>query len=78
MVPVTKTWAELGIRGVPETRPLEHFARLALQVLEQVEHGPTLFVRLPAAEQLAILGPAKARGLPIGAHPPRGPRAGHG
>lgn len=45
-VPSTRTWAELGIRGVPETRLV-------------VEKGPAIFARLPEEQQLHILGPAK-------------------
>jgi len=46
MLPVTKTWAELGFPGVPETRI-------------EVQRGPDLFAKLPAAEQREILGPAR-------------------
>ncbi len=46
MVPVTKSWGELGVPGARETRV-------------EVERGPDVFAKLPAAEQQAILGPAK-------------------
>jgi SPP1 gp7 family putative phage head morphogenesis protein len=46
MIPVTKSWAELGFPGVPDARPV-------------IEPGEEAFRRLPAADQLAVLGPAK-------------------
>lgn len=47
-VPVTKTWAELGIAGVPETRVRE-------------EPGAERFWKLSEAEQVKIVGPTKLR-----------------
>lgn len=45
-LPLTKLWADLGVRGVPETR----FQPVA---------GETLFARLPASRQREVLGPGK-------------------
>jgi len=45
MVPLTKTWKELGFEGVPETRV-------------EVEPGELLFAKLPEEQQRAILGNA--------------------
>jgi hypothetical protein len=45
MVPVTKTWEELGFKGIPEARP-------------QVEKGVDLFEKLPDADKEKILGKA--------------------
>lgn len=45
MVPLTKSWADLGFPDVTETRP-------------QVTLGPVLFAKLSPAEQERILGPA--------------------
>ena len=45
-VPVTKSWEELGISGVEESRPA-------------IESGPDWFERQPEAVQQSILGPAK-------------------
>lgn len=47
MVPKTKSWRELGFGSTPDS--------------VQIESGPALFRRLPAADQEAILGPAKFR-----------------
>lgn len=46
MVPLTKTWAELGAPDVPETRV-------------ELDEGPNLFDELDEADQLAVLGRAK-------------------
>ena len=46
MVPVSKPWADLGFEGVKETRV-------------ELEPGPDVFGRLPAAAQRRILGPGK-------------------
>jgi SPP1 gp7 family putative phage head morphogenesis protein len=46
MLPRTKSWADLGFHGIPDGRP-------------PLEDGPTLFSRLPIADQRTILGPAK-------------------
>lgn len=45
MVPETKTWAELGFEGIPETRP-------------EIETGESLFAKLPEEQQRQILGNA--------------------
>jgi len=45
MVPLTKTWKELGFAGVPETQP-------------EIETGESLFARLSEEQQQAILGNA--------------------
>ncbi|MBI4492754.1 MAG: hypothetical protein HY690_08195 [Chloroflexi bacterium] len=45
MVPVARTWAELGFKDVPETRV-------------EVPKGAELFARLPPEQQRQILGPA--------------------
>ncbi len=45
-LPLTRPWADLGVRGVPETR------------FEPVL-GETLFARLPAGRQREVLGPGK-------------------
>lgn len=45
-LPLTRPWADLGVRGVPETR----FQPVA---------GETLFARLPATRQREVLGPGK-------------------
>lgn len=45
MVPETKSWGELGFGGQPEG--------------VTIEPGPAVFRKLPAADQRAILGPAK-------------------
>jgi len=45
MVPETKTWAELGFEGVPETQP-------------EIETGESLFAKLPEEQQRRILGNA--------------------
>jgi len=47
MVPKTRSWRELGFGDTPEA--------------VQIEDGPSVFRRLPAADQEAILGPAKYR-----------------
>lgn len=47
MAPKTKSWRDLGFGSTPDS--------------VQIESGPALFRRLPAAEQEAILGPAKFR-----------------
>lgn len=46
-LPKTRTWAELGLEGVPESR------------VAGVESGSSLFAKLPAEQQLAILGPGE-------------------
>jgi len=52
MVPITKTWAEIGkqygidLSGIGDTNP-------------DIEPGISLFERLPAEKQIKILGPAK-------------------
>jgi SPP1 gp7 family putative phage head morphogenesis protein len=46
MVPITRTWEELGFPGVPE-------------VPRDTSNGPDLFARLPAEKQRDILGAAK-------------------
>ncbi len=46
MVPVTKTWAELGYRDIPDRRP-------------PIEPGPEWFARQPEAVQRQMLGPAR-------------------
>ena len=46
MVPATRTWDELGVTGIPETRP-------------SIETGPEAFERLGPDAQRAILGRAK-------------------
>lgn len=43
MVPITKTWSELGYEGVPEERL-------------EVDSGENIFASLPEAQQLAIIG----------------------
>lgn len=48
MIPQTKTWAQLGVSGVLETRV-------------EVESGDAVFARLSEGEALAILGPGKFR-----------------
>ncbi len=45
-LPVTKTWKELGLEGVPETRV-------------QVEKGSDWFARQPESVQRQMMGPAK-------------------
>ena len=45
MVPVTKTWEELGFKGIPEAR-------------RQIETGVDLFEKLPDADKEKILGKA--------------------
>lgn len=47
MVPKTRSWRELGFGDTPEA--------------VKIEDGPSVFRRLPAADQEAILGPAKYR-----------------
>lgn len=54
MVPLTKTWAELGFVGVPETRP-------------EIEMGESLFARLGEEQQRAILGNAGYEAYKAGA-----------
>lgn len=44
-IPVTRSWSELGFRGITDTRP-------------KIERGVDIFARLPEAEQVAVLGPA--------------------
>lgn len=46
LVPQTATWEELGVEGLPDTRP-------------KVDPGPKAFARLPKATQKRILGPGK-------------------
>lgn len=46
MLPLAKTWADLGFTGVPESRV-------------PVTAGSDLFARLSPADQLAVLGPGK-------------------
>jgi SPP1 gp7 family putative phage head morphogenesis protein len=46
MVPLTRTWAELGFPGAADARPA-------------VERGEVRFRRLSEADQLAVLGPGK-------------------
>ena len=46
MLPVTKTWQELGFEGVPETRVV-------------LERGPDIFARMDEAFQRGVLGPGK-------------------
>ena len=53
-VPETKTWANLGFSGVPETQV-------------QIESGADWFDRQDDATQLAILGPSKYRAYSAGA-----------
>jgi len=45
MVPVTKTWQELGFKGIPEAR-------------RQIETGADLFEKLPDADKEKVLGKA--------------------
>lgn len=45
-IPITASWADLGIQGVPDLRPA-------------IPTGEELFSRLPASEQRLILGPGK-------------------
>jgi hypothetical protein len=45
-VPWTKTWEELGIEGVPDSRP-------------KIKDGQALFDKLPPEQKLKVLGPAK-------------------
>ena len=54
MVPVTRSWAELGFEGVPET------------AIEE-ELGVDAFARLPLEAQREILGPAKLAAYRAGA-----------
>ena len=54
MVPLTKTWAELGFAGIPETRA-------------EVESGESLFARLSEEQQRAILGNAAFEAYRAGA-----------
>jgi hypothetical protein len=46
MQPRTKTWEELGFKGIKETRP-------------PVTRGADVFARLSPADQRKILGPGK-------------------
>lgn len=46
MLPRTRSWEELGFKGIPDTRP-------------QVPSGVDVFNALPDADKLAILGPGK-------------------
>ncbi len=54
MVPITKTWEELGFEGVPETRA-------------EIESGEARFARLSAEQQRAILGNAAFEAYKAGA-----------
>jgi SPP1 gp7 family putative phage head morphogenesis protein len=54
MVPLTKTWAELGFEGVPETRA-------------EIETGESLFARLSPEQQRMILGNAGYEAYKAGA-----------
>jgi SPP1 gp7 family putative phage head morphogenesis protein len=45
MSPRTRSWAELGFHGIPETRP-------------EIEAGSDVFARQPEETQRAVLGPA--------------------
>lgn len=47
MVPITKTWTELGFEGIPETR------------IEEPTPGTDRFVKLSPAGKLAVLGPTR-------------------
>jgi SPP1 gp7 family putative phage head morphogenesis protein len=51
--PRTRSWAELGFRGIRDARP-------------QIPAGVAVFARLPVASQRAILGPARYRLLKQG------------
>ena len=45
-IPVTKTWAELGYSGIPDTNP-------------QIQAGPDWFSAQPSERQAAVLGPGR-------------------